>query len=75
MIAFFYFILSIFININWINDVACSFGYFLAIYLVTFVALVPGFNFIFMFINLLFDKKDKKVCEKKENIAEKFILM
>lgn len=66
MIAFFYFIFSIFININWINDIACSFGYFLAIYLVLFIALIPGFNFIFMFISLLWDKKEKKTCMKKE---------
>ena len=67
MIAFFYFICSIFININWINDIACSFGYFLAIYLVLFIALIPGFNFIFMFISLLWDKKEKKICIEKEN--------
>lgn len=66
MIALFYFICSIFININWINDIACSFGYFLAIYLVTFIALVPGFNFVFMFISLLRDKKEKRLCMKKE---------
>ena len=66
MIALFYFIFSIFININWINDIACSFGYFLAIYLVLFIALIPGFNFIFMFISLLWDKKEKKTCMKKE---------
>lgn len=66
MISLFYFICSIFININWINDIACSFGYFLAVYLVLFVALIPGFNFIFMFISLLWDKKEKKKCVKKE---------
>lgn len=66
MLALFYFICSIFININWINDIACSFGYFLAIYLVTFIALVPEFNFVFMFISLLCGKKEKKACTKKE---------
>lgn len=66
MIAFFYFICSIFINLAWISEIACSFGYFLAIYLVAFIALIPGFNFIFMFISLLFDKKGKKECIKKE---------
>lgn len=66
MTAFFYFICSIFININWINDIACYFGYFLAIYLVLFIALVPGFNFVFMFISLLWDKKEKKKCTAKE---------
>lgn len=66
MLALFYFICSIFININWINDITCYFGYFLAIYLVTFIALVPGFNFVFMFISLLFGKKEKKTCIKKE---------
>lgn len=64
--ALFYLIGSIFININWINDIACSFGYFLAIYLVTFVALIPGFNFVFMLISLLCNKKEKKACIKKE---------
>ena len=57
---------SICININWINDIACYFGYFLAVYLVTFIALIPGFNFVFMFISLLFNKKDKKPCMKNE---------
>ena len=66
MFATFYFICSIFININWINDIACSFGYCLAVYLVTFVALIPGFNFVFMFISLLCDKKEKKAHMKKE---------
>ena len=66
MFALLYLICSIFININWINDIACSFGYFLAIYLVTFVAIIPGFNYVFMFISLLFNKKEKKACMKKE---------
>ena len=59
-------ICSICISINWINDIACYFGYLLAIYLVTFIALIPGFNFVFTFISLLFDKKEKKSCNKKE---------
>lgn len=66
ILALSYFICSIFINISWINDIACSFGYCLAIYLVTFIALVPGFNFVFMFISLLLNKKDKKACKQKE---------
>ena len=66
MFALAYFICSIFININWINDIACSFGYLLSIYLVTFIALIPGFNFVFMFISLLFDKKETKAEVKKE---------
>lgn len=64
--ALFCLLLSIFINITWIIDISCSFGYFLAIYLVTFIALIPGFNFIFMFVSLLFHKKEKKKCMKKE---------
>lgn len=66
MISLFYFICSIFININWINNIACYFGYPLAIYLVLFIALIPGFIFVFMFISLLCDKKEKKTCIKKE---------
>lgn len=66
MISLFYFIFSIFININWINDIACYFGYFLAIYLVLFIALILGFIFIFMFISLLWDKKERNICMTKE---------
>ena len=64
--ALLYLVFSIFININWINDIACYFGYILAVYLVTFIAIVPGFNYVFTFISLLFNKKEKKSCIKKE---------
>ena len=66
MIALLCFICSICINISWINDIACYLGYFLAIYLVTFIAIIPGFNYVFNFISLLFNKKDKKAKRKKE---------
>ncbi len=66
MFALICLICSIFININWINDIACYFGYFLAIYLVTFIALIPGFNYVFSFVSLLFKKKENKSCSKKE---------
>ena len=66
MISLLYLIFSIFININWINDIACYFGYFLSIYLVLFIALIPGFIFVFMLCSLLWNKKDKKICKKKE---------
>lgn len=62
-------ICSIIININWIIDIACSFGYVLAIYLVTFIALIPGFNYVFMLISLLFNKKEKKSCVKEEDVT------
>ena len=66
MIALLCLVVSICINVNWINDIACYFGYFLAIYLVTFIALIPGFNYVFHFVSLLFEKKTKKQCVKKE---------
>ena len=66
MFALLYLIFVICININWINDISCFLGYFLAIYLVTFVAIIPGFNYVFTFISLLFNKKDKKPKEKRE---------
>lgn len=69
MFALFYLICSLFININWINDIACSFGYLLSIYLVTFIALIPGFHFLFMFISLLFDKKENTKCTKEEDVT------
>lgn len=69
-LALLYFICAIFINISWIIDIACYFGYFLAIYLVTFIALIPGFNFVFMFISLLLQKaKEKKSCIKEEDVT------
>ncbi len=66
MFAIFYLVFSILISINWINDIACFFGYFLAIYLVTFIALIPGFHYVFTFLSLLFTKKEKKSNIKKE---------
>ena len=66
MIALFCLVCSICININWINDIACYFGYFLAIYLVTFIAIIPGFNYVFTFISLLLKKNNKKSCKKTE---------
>ena len=66
IIALLCLICSICININWINDIACYLGYFLAIYLVTFVAIIPGFNYVFNFISLLFNKKNNKSYNKKE---------
>ena len=47
------------INIPWIIDIACFFGYFLAIYLVTFVAIIPGFNYVFNFVSLLLTKNNE----------------
>lgn len=64
-LALLYFIFSIFISINWINDISCYFGYFLAIYFVTFIALIPGFNYIFTFVSLLLNKNNKKICTKR----------
>lgn len=58
-------IISTFISINWINDIACYFGYFLAIYLVTFISLIPGFNYVFTFVSLFCNKNNKKICNKQ----------
>ena len=67
MIALVCLICSICININWITDISCYLGYFLAIYLVTFIAIIPGFNYVFNFVSLLFHKKSKKSCAKKDH--------
>ena len=66
MLSFVYLICAIFVNINWINDIACYFGYFLSIYIVLFIALIPGFIYLFMLISLLWNKKEKKTNNKKE---------
>ena len=66
ILSILYFVCTIFININWINDIACYFGYFFAIYIVLFIALIPGFIFIFMFISLSWKKKEKKINIKEE---------
>lgn len=66
IIALICLICSICININWIYDISCYLGYFLAIYLVTFIAIIPGFHYVFNFVSLLLHKKDKKSYSKKE---------
>ena len=64
IIALLFTICSIFININWINNIACYWGYFLAIYLVTFIAIIPGFVYVFNFISLLYSTKFKSGCAR-----------
>lgn len=59
-------ICSTFISINWISDISNYFGYFLAFFLVTFIALIPGFNYIFALISLLFNKENKTYNTQKE---------
>ena len=66
ILSLLYLICAICININWINDIACYLGYFLSIYLVLFIALIPGFIFVFMLISLLWRKKEKKKTSTKE---------
>ena len=67
IISLLYFIFALCINVNWIYDIACYFGYPLAIYLVVFVALIPGFMYVFTLISLLRCKRCKnnykKVCD------------
>ncbi len=67
IMALLYFIIAIFICINWINDITSILGIFFAIYMVTFIALVPGFNYIFIMMSLFFNKNK----EKKEKLQEK----
>ena len=68
ILAFICFIFSTFISVNWIIDIACYLGYPLAIYLVIFIALIPGFFYIFMLINLLHHKKEKK-CSTENDVT------
>ena len=66
IIALICLICSICIDINWIYDISCYLGYFLAIYLVTFIAIIPGFHYVFNFVSLLLHKKDKKKSYNKK---------
>ena len=66
IIALICLICSICININWIYDISCYLGYFLAIYLVTFIAIIPGFQYVFNFVSLLLHKNDKKKSYNKK---------
>ena len=66
IIALICLICSICININWIYDISCYLGYFLAIYLVTFIAIIPGFHYVFNFVSLLLHKKNKKKSYNKK---------
>ncbi len=60
IISLFYLILASFFNINWIHEIATYFGYPLAIYLVIFVAVIPGFIYIFTLISILIIKRKKQ---------------
>ena len=66
IISLLYLALATFININWIKDIACYFSYPIAIYLVTFVALIPGFIYVFTLLSILLEKRQRKHCQKQE---------
>lgn len=65
IISLFYLIFAIYINSNWIHEIAAYFSYPLAIYLVVFVALIPGFIYVFTLLSILFTKKERKDCIKR----------
>lgn len=65
IISLFYLIFATCININWIHEIAAYFGYPLAIYLVVFVALIPGFIYIFTLFSIIFTKREKNICFKR----------
>ena len=65
IILLLYLVFAICININWIQDIACYFGYPIAIYLVTFVALIPGFIYMFTLLSLLFIKRKKTLSKTR----------
>ena len=60
LISLFYLIIAICININWIQEIAAYFNCPLAIYLVVFVAIIPGFIYVFTLISILFTKNQRK---------------
>ena len=66
IISLLYLVFAICINLNWIQDIACYFGYPIAIYLVTFVALIPGFIYVFTLLSILLEKNKRKTCTKQE---------
>lgn len=65
IISLFYLIFAIYINSNWIHEIAAYFSYPLAIYLVVFVALIPGFIYVFTLLSILFTKKKEKIVSNE----------
>lgn len=59
-VAVYYFQFCIQYSQGWINDIAEVYNYYIALSIVVFVALIPGFINTFIFMNLMLDKKPRQ---------------
>jgi len=59
-VALLYLIFAVWISQNWFIDLSSHVGIFLAGFLVLFIAILPGFFNVFMFVSLALDKKTPK---------------
>ncbi|MDP4120806.1 MAG: glycosyltransferase [Bacillota bacterium] len=56
MVAIIYSIACGLINFPWLNDLSGLFGYQIGVYIIAFLAIVPGFFYVFNLLNILFHK-------------------
>lgn len=59
-VALLYLIFAVWISQNWFIDLSSHVGIFLAGFLVLFIAILPGFFNVFMFVSLALDKRPQR---------------
>ncbi|WP_251372677.1 glycosyltransferase family 2 protein [Polynucleobacter sp. MWH-UH25E] len=57
--------LSIWLSLPWYSDLATQIGGVFAYFLITMIAIVPGFMNAFVFISLLLDKRPKVIADQR----------
>lgn len=55
--ALLWLLLSIYLSLRWVIDLSHLIGPFLSIFIITFVAYVPGFMQMFLFVSYMIDKR------------------
>lgn len=57
--------LSIYLSIPWFRDLGIQVGFAASVFIISFIAIIPGFMNAFVFISLLLDKRPKVIADQK----------
>lgn len=57
--------LSIWLSIPWYRDLGLQIGFAASYFIITFIAIIPGFMNAFVFMSLILDKRPKVIVDQK----------
>lgn len=65
MVSFSWMVLSIWLSIPWYRDLGLQVGFAASYFIITFIAIVPGFMNAFVFMSLILDRRPKVIVDQK----------